>query len=178
MVRCANFVHHERVVSGVSLYRDYESTEAFTAGVIGLPGARTFFLQIGDAGDLLTIKCEKEQISALAVFLRKTLEDAPAVSPGSLRNSPFVEPDDAAFALGSVGLAYDRRDDHLILQFEEISPEDDPEFDASRVRVRITRAQAVAFCEHADRLVRAGRPPCAFCGLPMNRDGHACPKMN
>ncbi len=162
----------------MSLYRDYESAEAFTAGVIGLPGARTFFLQVGETNDLLSIKCEKEQISALAVFLRKTLEDAPAVSPGSVRASSFVEPDEAVFALGSVGLAYDRRDDQLILQFEEISPDEDPEFDASRVRVRITRAQAVAFCEHADRLVRAGRPPCAFCGLPMNRDGHACPKMN
>lgn len=162
----------------MSLYRDYESAEAFTAGVVGLPGARTFFLQFGDASDMLSIKCEKEQISALAVFLRKTLEDAPAVSPGSIRASSFVEPDGAAFALGSVGLAYDRRDDHLILQFEELSPDDDPEFDASRVRVRISRAQAVAFCEHADRLVRAGRPPCAFCGLPINRDGHACPKMN
>lgn len=162
----------------MSLYRDYESAEAFTAGVVGLPGARTFFLQISDPTDVLSIKCEKEQISALAVFLRKTLEDAPAVSPRTIRAASFVEPDDVAFALGSVGLAYDRRDDHLILQFEEIAPEDDPEFDASRIRVRITRAQAVAFCEHADRLVRAGRPPCAFCGLPMNRDGHACPKMN
>ncbi|NCV97891.1 MAG: DUF3090 family protein, partial [Acidimicrobiia bacterium] len=50
--------------------------------------------------------------------------------------------------------------------------------DASKVRIRITRAQAVAFCDTADRLVRAGRPPCIYCGLPVNRDGHACPRMN
>ena len=160
------------------IFREYESAEAFTAGAVGLPGARTFFLQVGGIGELLSIKCEKEQISALSVFLRKTLEDAPAVSPRAVRTVPFVEPMDAAFALGSVGLAYDRRDDHLVLQLEEITPDDEPDFDASRVRIRISRAQAVAFCEHADQLVRAGRPPCAFCGLPVNRDGHACPKMN
>jgi uncharacterized repeat protein (TIGR03847 family) len=92
--------------------------------------------------------------------------------------TPLREPVDAAFALGSIGLAYDRQEDRVVLQFEEVSPDDEPEFDASRVRARITRAQAVSFCENADRLAKAGRPPCVFCGLPVNRDSHACPRMN
>ena len=164
----------------MTVYRDYQSADAFTAGVVGLPGARTFFLQIGDDSEVLSIKCEKEQIAALAAFIRKTLDDAPSVSTRLPREPQFVEPDDALFALGSVGLAYDRRDNHLVLQFEELSPDtgDDSEFDASRVRLRVSTVQALAFCEQAERLVRAGRPPCAFCGLPVNRDGHACPKMN
>lgn len=162
----------------MTMYRDYESADAFTAGVIGLPGARTFFLQIGDTSDLLSIKCEKEQIAALASFIRKTLDDAPAVSDRTAAKPKFVEPSDAVFALGTVGLAYDRRDNQLVLQFEEITPDDEPEFDAGRVRVRISPTQAIAFCEHAEQLVRAGRPPCVYCGLLVNRDGHLCPKMN
>lgn len=162
----------------MSLYRDYDSADAFSAGVVGQPGARTFFLQIGDTSEVLSIKCEKQQIAALAAFIRKTLDDAPAVSASTLREPQFVEPRDAAFALGSVGLAYDRRENQIVLQFEEIAPDDEADFDASRVRVRISPTQAIEFCEHAERLVRAGRPPCAYCGMPVNRDGHACPKMN
>lgn len=162
----------------MTVFREYESAEAFTAGVVGVPGARTFFLQIGDDSEVLSIKCEKEQIAALAAFIRKTLDDAPAVTVRSPNEPSFTEPLDAAFALGSVGLAYDRRDNQLVLQFEEMTPEDAPEFDASRVRLRVSTQQALAFCEIAERLVRAGRPACVFCGLPVNRDGHLCPKMN
>jgi hypothetical protein len=124
----------------MTLYRDFEQADAFTTGVIGLPGARTFFLQVGDAGEMLTMKCEKEQIMALSAYLRKTLEDAPAVAEHGAGGRDFVEPGD--------------------------------------VRIRVSRAQASAFCDQAERLVKAGRPPCHFCGLPVNRDGHACPRMN
>jgi hypothetical protein len=27
-------------------------------------------------------------------------------------------------------------------------------------------------------VVSAGRPPCPFCGLPVDADGHLCPRMN
>jgi uncharacterized repeat protein (TIGR03847 family) len=106
------------------------------------------------------------------------LEDAPAVRESDKRIMALREPIDAAFSLGSIGLAYDRQEDRVVLQFEEAAPDDDSEFDASKVRARITRAQAISFCENADGLARAGRPPCVFCGLPVNRDGHACPRMN
>jgi uncharacterized repeat protein (TIGR03847 family) len=162
----------------MTIYRDFDSTMSFTTGAIGQPGARTFFLQVGDADDTLSIKCEKEQIAALAAFLRKTLDDAPAVTDGVTSSHDLVEPIESVFVLGSIGLAYDRRDDRVILQFEEMNPEGAEDFDASRVRARVTRAQAIAFCECAERTVRAGRPPCDFCGLPVNRDGHVCPRMN
>ena len=162
----------------MTVYRDFERADAFTTGVVGLPGARTFFLQVGEADEVLTIKCEKEQVMALAAYLRKTLEDAPTVAERGTGVREFVQPSNADFVLGSIGLAYDRRDDRVILQFEEVTPEDQPDFDASRVRIRVSRAQASEFCEHAEQLVNAGRPPCEFCGLPMNRDGHACPRMN
>lgn len=162
----------------MSVYRDFEQADAFTTGAVGQPGARTFFLQVGDAESILSIKCEKEQIAALATFLRKTLDDAPAVTESVDTPQSLIEPLDSAFVLGSIGLAYDRREDRVVLQFEEVAPDDESDIDTSRVRARVTRAQAAAFCETAERLVKAGRPPCIYCGLPVNRDGHACPRMN
>lgn len=162
----------------MSVYRDFEQADAFTTGAVGQPGARTFFLQVGDAESILSIKCEKEQIAALATFLRKTLDDAPAITESVHTPQSLIEPLDSAFVLGSIGLAYDRREDRVVLQFEEVAPDDESDIDTSRVRARVTRAQAAAFCETAERLVKAGRPPCIYCGFPVNRDGHACPRMN
>ena len=162
----------------MSIFREFENADAFAAGAVGQPGARTFYLQVRGENESISIKCEKEQVLALATFLRKMLADAPSVTDPLRQTPTIVEPEVAEFALGSVGLAYDRGDDRVILQFEEIAPEEDEDADVSKVRIRITRAQAMAFCENADHLVRAGRPPCVYCGLPMNRDGHACPRMN
>lgn len=171
----------------MSTFREFESADVFIVGAVGRPGARTFFLQMGDASDLVSLKCEKEQVAALAAFLRKTLADAPAVTRTNAARPVFNEPIEVAFSLGSVGLAYDRRDDHIVLQFDEFSNDTDTDdetedtfedADNGRVRLRISRSQATMFCEAAELVVRSGRPPCEFCGLPMNLDGHACPKMN
>lgn len=162
----------------MTIFREFDRADFLATGAVGLPGSRTFYVQVGEEGDSLSIKCEKEQIVALVAYLRKMLEDAPAVASADKSSTAMREPVDPAFALGSIGLAYDRQEDRVVLQFEEVAPDDEPEFDASRVRARITRAQALSFCDDAERLVRAGRPPCVFCGLPVNRDGHACPRMN
>ena len=50
--------------------------------------------------------------------------------------------------------------------------------DRSRLRVHLTRGQAAAFCARADDVVSAGRPPCMWCSLPIDPDGHPCPRMN
>jgi uncharacterized repeat protein (TIGR03847 family) len=59
-----------------------------------------------------------------------------------------------------------------------------PEFDDSDpdgpdlVRVRLTPLAARAFVERSLRTVAAGRPPCPFCGLPLDPTGHICPRKN
>ena len=44
--------------------------------------------------------------------------------------------------------------------------------------VRITGAQARAFVQRALAVVSQGRPPCPFCGNPLDPDGHLCPRLN
>ena len=46
------------------------------------------------------------------------------------------------------------------------------------VRVRLTPLAARAFVERSLRTVAAGRPPCPFCGLPLDPTGHICPRKN
>ena len=51
----------------------FDEPEAFTAGTVGEPGARTFFLQVVEAGQVVSLKCEKQQVAALAQYLAELL---------------------------------------------------------------------------------------------------------
>jgi len=59
------------------------------------------------------------------------------------------------------------------LEFDDGDP-DGPDL----VRVRLTPLAARAFVERSLRTVAAGRPPCPFCGLPLDPTGHICPRKN
>jgi uncharacterized repeat protein (TIGR03847 family) len=123
------------------------------------------------------LRCEKQQVAALAEYLDGLLEDlepAPyGIAAGDLQ---LAEPFDEGWTVGPIGVAYDEPDDRIVVVLEELVPEDDE--DGASVRVRLTRAQVSAFVRHSRDLVAAGRPPCRFCGLPLDPDGHACPRMN
>ena len=165
---------------------DFDEVDAFTVGTVGTPGQRTFFLQARRGRERVTVKCEKQQASAIAEYLRRVLNDLPPADdrpiPGALE---LVQPVDAAFVLGPVGLGYERGSDRVLVQLDEFVPVDEdgepePDLfdDRSRVRVFLTRGQVQAFCELAESIVAAGRPPCMWCSLPIDPDGHICPRMN
>jgi uncharacterized repeat protein (TIGR03847 family) len=46
------------------------------------------------------------------------------------------------------------------------------------VRVVLSPPQARSFVRRARALVSAGRPPCPFCGGPLDPTGHVCPRAN
>jgi uncharacterized repeat protein (TIGR03847 family) len=53
------------------------------------------------------------------------------------------------------------------------------EEDASDVmRVHLRPGRALAFAKQALEIVAAGRPPCPFCGQPLNPEGHICARRN
>jgi uncharacterized repeat protein (TIGR03847 family) len=167
----------------VSAFYEFEEVDAFTTGAIGEPGDRTFYLQARAGKRRVAVKCEKQQVSAIVQYLRRVLNDLPPPEekpmPGAL---DLAVPVDEAFVLGPIGLGYDRSSDRLIVQLEEIvlaDGEGEPiEGADGHIRVYVTRAQAAAFCDHADAIVAAGRPECRWCSLPIDPDGHACPRMN
>ena len=61
-------------------HRDFDSVDAFTVGAVGRPGQRVFFLQARHGGEWVTIKCEKQQVAAIADHLTRLLHDLPAPS--------------------------------------------------------------------------------------------------
>jgi uncharacterized repeat protein (TIGR03847 family) len=183
----------------VSAYFEFEHVDVFTTGAIGRPGSRTFYLQARAGGQRVAVKCEKQQVAAIVQYLRRVLNDLPPPEdkplPGALE---LTTPVDEVFVLGPIGLGYDRSNDRLVVQLEELVPADlddddddeddeDPatddllggdEPDRGHVRVYVSRAQAAAFCDRAEEVVAAGRPTCQWCGFPMDPDGHPCPRMN
>jgi uncharacterized repeat protein (TIGR03847 family) len=155
--------------------------DVFTAGTVGPPGRRVFYLQVRDDDLTVTLRCEKQQVAALAEYfdgLLDDLEPAPfGVSPGDLE---MLEPIEEIWTVGAIGVAYDEPSDRIIVVLEEITEldEDEASEDGASVRVHLSRAQVAAFVRHSRELVASGRPPCRFCGLPVDPDGHACPRMN
>ena len=108
---------------------DFESPDFFTTGTVGVPGRRTFYLQAREAGSVVTLKLEKEQIRALAEYLAKLLNDLP--KPEALpRDMALLEPVNEAWVVGSLGVAYDEAADRILIEAEELSEEaDDDEED-------------------------------------------------
>jgi uncharacterized repeat protein (TIGR03847 family) len=173
-------------------YFDFENADAFATGAIGRPGNRTFYVQVRADGQVVSVKCEKGQVAAMAEYLRGMLADMPDTGSSIDTSSATLQsPIEQNFVLGSVGLGVDRPNMRMVIQLEEmvlvdeddedifdLLDEDDDESDASVVRVLLTPAQARAFCDAADLFVNAGRAICKWCSAPVDPAGHACPKFN
>jgi uncharacterized repeat protein (TIGR03847 family) len=46
------------------------------------------------------------------------------------------------------------------------------------LHVVLSGVAARGFAERAERVVAAGRPPCPLCNLPLDPQGHICPRQN
>lgn len=64
-------------------------------------------------------------------------------------------------------------DDAPALEIDDSDP-DGPDL----IRVRLTPLAVRSFVERSLRTVAAGRPPCPFCGQPLDPTGHICPRKN
>jgi uncharacterized repeat protein (TIGR03847 family) len=155
---------------------DLSSPDVFTTGTIGPPGERVFYLQARENELVITVRCEKQQVAALADYFSGLLDDLEptpyGVAAGELQ---LTEPFEEVWTVGPIGVAYDEPADRIVVVLEELVDED---MEGASIKVRLSRAQVWAFVGHARQLVSAGRPPCRFCGLPLDADGHACPRMN
>ncbi len=156
---------------------DLPAPDVFTTGTVGPPGRRAFYFQARDGETTVTLPCEKQQVGALAEYFDGLLDDLEptpyGIAAGDLQlDEPFEE----GWRVGSIGVAYDEPGDRIVVVLEELVEEEEEE--GASLRVRLTRAQVAAFVSHARTLVAAGRPPCRLCGLPLDPDGHACPRLN
>jgi uncharacterized repeat protein (TIGR03847 family) len=158
-----------------------------TAGAVGQPGQRTFYIQARQGSKLVTLLAEKGQVQALAIGIEQLLdalaaqrpEGEPAAKMPSEADQALLEPLDAAFRVGDLGLGYDEQHDLLVLVAQELLEEEEQEKRKPvMARFWATRAQMRAMSQHAAAVVTAGRPLCPLCGLPIDPTGHICPKRN
>jgi len=161
---------------------DFERPDFFTAGAIGKPGERVFYLQAREAGRLVTLKCEKEQVHALAEFLSGLITKLGAPKgkvPADLDLLPFAEP---AWIVATLGVGYDEEHGRVIVDAHELFEEEEEGQregeEPATARVRITLEQAQAFADRAKELMKGSRPSCPVCSAPMDPAGHICPRSN
>lgn len=177
---------------------EYDPPERFVAGTVGEPGQRTFFLQASAGGRTTSVALEKQQVSVLAERVDALLDEVvrrssgetsvPAMNPPDVEdNGPLEIPIEEEFRVGTMALAWDDDDEVVVIEAQAMTDDEDEgsaliaeddEEGPPLLRVRISGTAARAFVSRAQAVVAAGRPPCPFCGGPLDAGGHVCPRAN
>src|SRR3989442_9304510 len=71
---------------------DYEQVTRVTAGAIGQPGKREFYLQLRASGQLVSLALEKDQLRALTERLQEVFTRVPVPPAGHLPDMALEQP--------------------------------------------------------------------------------------
>jgi uncharacterized repeat protein (TIGR03847 family) len=171
------------------IYR-HEPAARFIVSAIGQPGEREFFIQVKSTSGINTLAIDKNQVIALTQRLEELVRElrrAKMASSDELSAEPVLDdqplelPIEQDFQIGVISITWETnrvivniqaasQDDELIL--------DDLESGPDLVVASLNIAQVKGFCERAKVVVSAGRPACPFCALPVDPNGHLCPRAN
>ncbi len=167
--------------------------------------ARTGRLVTSVALEKQQVSILAERIVVLLDELQRTgdVTDDGALTPDA---DPLDQPLVEEFRVGTMTLSWDGDDQRIVIEAFPVGEEDDPgagdlpadelavaaaevdpdvdpaevlESAASEVFVvRLPPPAARGFATRAETVVSAGRPPCPFCGQPLDPEGHLCPRAN
>jgi uncharacterized repeat protein (TIGR03847 family) len=177
---------------------NFENPDRFTTGTIGEPGSRTFYLQAREGSRISSVVLEKIQVALLAERLTQLLDEVrehglvgmPDASTAEVDRSPLDEPLNEVFRVGSMTIVWNGDDESVTLEVHALDEDADEETEVTAdddndaydhldaLRVRLTPLGVSAFVKRAQEIVAAGRPPCPFCGQPLNPEGHICARRN
>jgi uncharacterized repeat protein (TIGR03847 family) len=184
------------------LVHRHDPPDRFVVGTVGEPGARTFFLQARTGRLVTSVSLEKQQVSILAeriVVLLDELQRSGDVTDDGVLNAdadPLDQPLVEEFRVGTMTLSWDTEDQRIVIEAFPVGEEEpgagdpdavpDPdagtgEAESSATEVFVVRLPPPAargFASRAETVVSAGRPPCPFCGQPLDPEGHLCPRAN
>jgi uncharacterized repeat protein (TIGR03847 family) len=174
---------------------ELDPVDRITAGAVGSPGERVFYLQGRKADRLVTVLVEKQQVELLSASLVEILArtgketgEGPGEEEMNLEDPVLPE-----WRAGRLSIGYDEARDLVLLECEEYvegseedeEEEDDDEEDEdieapepARIRFWASREQALALARHGAAVAAAGRPRCELCGNPIGPEGHVCPALN
>ena len=163
-------------------------------GTIGLPGARTFYLQVRAGTQIVSVALEKQQSALLAEKIDEILDQlitvegnpfsVPTGTPIELVDNDQLDAVQEQFRTGAMSLGWDPTTAQVVLEAYPITDVDADDNDASldgdganeteMLLVRMPVGTARAFAKRTREIVGAGRPTCPLCGYPMDADGHIC----
>lgn len=170
----------------------FHSPEKFLAGTIGAPGEREFYVQAVDGRRVISVACEKQQVAVLADKLDTLIAEVAKRFGEQVGDTAggadltLQTPVDAEFTVGTMALAWDGEGSQVIVELlamteEEVGEDvalEDADEGPDALRVFLTLAEARSFARRAEAVVAAGRPPCPLCTLPLDPQGHICPRLN
>lgn len=176
---------------------EFRSPDRCVIGTVGMPGERTFYIQVRQDQALTSVACEKQQASVLAERIEQLLEQvesstefgAEFASTGERVPSddePLELPLIEEFRVGAMALGWDDSVNAVVIELHAITAEGEAVPDIAEddgegpdtVRIWLAPAQARAFAARGAAVVNAGRPPCPFCQQPLDPSGHICPRAN
>ena len=160
-------------------------------GTIGVPGSRTFYLQVRTGKQIVSIALEKQQSALLAEKIDDILDQlstlegnphsVPASTPIELVDNDRLEAVQEQFRTGAMSLGWDPTTAQVVVeaypitdaQADSDAPDDDAEV-SEMLLVRMPVGTARAFAKRTREVVGAGRPACPLCGYPIDAEGHVC----
>lgn len=160
---------------------ELDPVDWITAGAVGEPGQRAFYIQASAGGEVVALLVEKGQVAQLAQLAQELLGRFDVhVTPDDLDTATqrLREPVVEAWRAGLLSLGMDSDGSRFLLEAEEL-PETE-EAEVASARFWMGREQLVALAAHAAYAVEAGaRERCRLCGRPIDPvDGHVCPAQN
>lgn len=176
-----------------STVHEFAWPDRVVIGTIGVPGERTFYLQVRAGQQLVSVTLEKQQSAQLAEKIDEILDQlgalegnpfsVPTSTPVELVDNDQLEPVEEQFRAGVMSLGWDPTTAQIVVEaypITEVDDEDDEPLDiddaeeSEVLRVRMPVGTARAFTKRTHEVVGAGRPICVVCGYPMDADGHVC----
>ncbi len=173
---------------------EFDWPDRVVVGTIGIPGARTFYLQVRSGKQLVSIALEKQQSALLAEKIDEildqliTVEDnrfsVPTSTPPELVDNDDLEAVQEHFRTGAMSLGWDPTTAQVVVEAYPItdgdvevndqSTDENSAHQTEMLVVRMPVGTARAFAKRTHEVVGAGRPACPLCGYPVDADGHTC----
>ncbi|MCY1674579.1 DUF3090 domain-containing protein [Pseudarthrobacter sp. SL88] len=176
-----------------TLVHEFAWPDRVVIGTIGVPGARTFYLQVRTGKQIVSIALEKQQSAELAEKIDDILDQlgtiegnpfsVPAGTPVELVDNDQLETVEEQFRTGAMSLGWDPATAQIVIEAYPIIEIDAdtgeiPDVDDAEVPemllVRMPVGTARAFAKRTREIVGAGRPACPLCGYPVDPEGHVC----
>lgn len=161
---------------------DFDPPARCVVGTVGPPGERTFFVQVRGDSRAAAVSMEKFHVTTLADRINDVLDrvagSAASEAAASLvaDNDPLDTPIEEDFRVSTVRLLWDDERSAVVVELFEEDPDDTE--DTEGIRIWLSPHHARAFARRALAVAAAGRPPCPFCGGPLDPTGHICPRAN